>query len=100
WKSILTCSSIFFFQAEDGIRDRNVTGVQTCALPIYFQVSVALCDCAEQIAADAAKSINTNAGSHGSCLLKSWESGVRQKQLPRRIRLRRKFYDVFLRHCR
>src|SRR5699024_11463381 len=26
---------IFFFQAEDGIRDRNVTGVQTCALPIY-----------------------------------------------------------------
>src|SRR5207249_7692364 len=25
----------FFFQAEDGIRDRNVTGVQTCALPIY-----------------------------------------------------------------
>src|SRR5699024_11538570 len=26
----------YFFQAEDGIRDRNVTGVQTCALPIYF----------------------------------------------------------------
>src|SRR5699024_12161639 len=24
----------FFFQAEDGIRDRNVTGVQTCALPM------------------------------------------------------------------
>src|SRR5207249_6302320 len=24
----------FFFQAEDGIRARNVTGVQTCALPI------------------------------------------------------------------
>src|SRR5699024_11929721 len=24
----------FFFQAEDGIRDRNVTGVKTCALPI------------------------------------------------------------------
>src|SRR5207249_7033588 len=29
-----TSSSFFFFQAEDGIRDRNVTGVQTCALPI------------------------------------------------------------------
>src|SRR5699024_1889424 len=27
-------SFVFFFQAEDGIRDRNVTGVQTCALPI------------------------------------------------------------------
>src|SRR5699024_11881003 len=26
--------SFFFFQVEDGIRDRNVTGVQTCALPI------------------------------------------------------------------
>src|SRR5699024_7869169 len=25
----------FFFQADDGIRDRNVTGVQTCALPIF-----------------------------------------------------------------
>src|SRR5437867_12831873 len=28
-------SNAFFFQAEDGIRDRTVTGVQTCALPIF-----------------------------------------------------------------
>src|SRR3712207_267154 len=28
--------SFFFFQAEDGIRDIGVTGVQTCALPIYI----------------------------------------------------------------
>src|SRR5690242_15701916 len=28
------CRSVFFFQAEDGIRDCHVTGVQTCALPI------------------------------------------------------------------
>src|SRR2546427_3331976 len=28
------CSFFFFFQAEDGIRDLTVTGVQTCALPI------------------------------------------------------------------
>src|SRR5207245_8033827 len=27
-------SAFFFFQAEDGIRDATVTGVQTCALPI------------------------------------------------------------------
>src|SRR2546427_9459215 len=27
---------IFFFQAEDGIRDLTVTGVQTCALPIFI----------------------------------------------------------------
>src|SRR5260370_128423 len=30
----ITASSFFFFQAEDGIRDSSVTGVQTCALPI------------------------------------------------------------------
>src|SRR5437870_9647589 len=28
-------SAVFFFQAEDGIRDGHVTGVQTCALPIF-----------------------------------------------------------------
>src|SRR2546422_10298356 len=28
---------LFFFQAEDGIRDVAVTGVQTCALPIYYR---------------------------------------------------------------
>src|SRR2546430_5511289 len=28
----------FFFQAEDGIRDLTVTGVQTCALPIFENV--------------------------------------------------------------
>src|SRR3712207_7638328 len=28
-------TSFFFFQAEDGIRDIGVTGVQTCVLPIY-----------------------------------------------------------------
>src|SRR2546430_4861860 len=27
---------VFFFQAEDGIRDLTVTGVQTCALPIWM----------------------------------------------------------------
>src|SRR2546429_8433073 len=32
----------FFFQAEDGIRDVAVTGVQTCALPIYFVAAVGL----------------------------------------------------------
>ena len=34
--SCLCCFSVFFFQAEDGIRDRLVTGVQTCALPISY----------------------------------------------------------------
>ena len=33
-------SCIFFLQAEDGIRDVAVTGVQTCALPIYQLTSM------------------------------------------------------------
>src|SRR5256885_81006 len=35
----LKCVCLFFFQAEDGIRDYKVTGVQTCALPISAQTS-------------------------------------------------------------
>src|SRR6266852_6808063 len=34
-KTDLQLSTFFFFQAEDGIRDATVTGVQTCALPIF-----------------------------------------------------------------
>src|SRR5258707_6080355 len=41
----------FFFQAEDGIRDIGVTGVQTCALPICFNNFVRLMLKAKQIAA-------------------------------------------------
>src|SRR2546427_4442939 len=37
----------FFFQAEDGIRDLTVTGVQTCALPI----------CSSHLPADSASSV-------------------------------------------
>src|SRR5260370_28708630 len=34
----------FFFQAEDGIRDSSVTGVQTCALPIsFFRLDASAC---------------------------------------------------------
>src|SRR5260370_9444852 len=36
---LLKCS--FFFQAEDGIRDSSVTGVQTCALPISVRHGLA-----------------------------------------------------------
>src|SRR5258708_9369851 len=34
-RGLLSCCMFFFFQAEDGIRDDLVTGVQTCALPIF-----------------------------------------------------------------
>src|SRR5205823_9723948 len=36
------CFFFFFFQAEDGIRDKLVTGVQTCALPILRRSAIAL----------------------------------------------------------
>src|SRR2546430_13064073 len=36
------CYFFFFFQAEDGIRDLTVTGVQTCALPIWGHVDAEL----------------------------------------------------------
>src|SRR5689334_24771303 len=37
--SVVNCSlDFFFFQAEDGLRDGTVTGLQTCALPILRRV--------------------------------------------------------------
>src|SRR5258706_5980289 len=36
WSAPMYSSFFFFFQAEDGIRDWSVTGVQTCALPISW----------------------------------------------------------------
>src|SRR5205823_9562486 len=46
---------VFFFQAEDGIRDKLVTGVQTCALPI-----------SKLLARDARRSSGSAAGRTGS----------------------------------
>src|SRR5260370_9705769 len=39
----LKVTGFFFFQAEDGIRDSSVTGVQTCALPILGQPFICTC---------------------------------------------------------
>ena len=36
-RSVVCSYLFFFFQAEDGIRDYKVTGVQTCALPISLR---------------------------------------------------------------
>src|SRR5690606_39933205 len=47
-----TVFMVFFFQAEDGIRDFHVTGVQTCALPIYgLRLGARLSGCREHAAA-------------------------------------------------
>src|SRR5690348_18175731 len=39
---LVSSTFVFFFQAEDGTRDGRVTGVQTCALPIWQAVRSAL----------------------------------------------------------
>src|SRR5690606_39605952 len=49
---------VFFFQAEDGIRDFHVTGVQTCALPIFIMnqtLSVVLEQTAQALPLEQAK---------------------------------------------
>src|SRR3989442_1150440 len=38
WLMVLSICFFFFFQAEDGIRDADVTGIQTCALPIWIEL--------------------------------------------------------------
>src|SRR5205823_9720649 len=50
-------SGCFFFQAEDGIRDKLVTGVQTCALPI----------CSMRMLAHPSRAFASNQRKAGSC---------------------------------
>src|SRR5260370_36892060 len=45
----------FFFQAEDGIRDSSVTGVQTCALPILLQSSEKFAEAGRDLAEHGGK---------------------------------------------
>src|SRR5690606_40110057 len=51
----------FFFQAEDGIRDFHVTGVQTCALPISAVASARSMNPARTLAALTRATAETNA---------------------------------------
>src|SRR5439155_12275083 len=55
---LVSWSSSFFFQAEDGIRDGHVTGVQTCALPI--------CGASNVVREDAVRKGLLFAGTEGS----------------------------------
>src|SRR5207248_5575964 len=56
---ILFC---FFFQAEDGIRDRTVTGVQTCALPIWQHARAAGVGVFPDVAAEALEAVGLAPG--------------------------------------
>src|SRR5215203_6596722 len=57
---------VFFFQAEDGIRDIGVTGVQTCALPISVWAAVRFLEVAEPRRFTSSKSLAYAALSIGS----------------------------------
>src|SRR2546430_14520727 len=59
----------FFFQAEDGIRDLTVTGVQTCALPISGAVTPG---------SDSARGVQRIARSAGAVSLNPRRSGERR----------------------
>src|SRR5690625_7195886 len=54
FRVILRCTT-FFFQAEDGIRDGHVTGVQTCALPISGHLLALLGSCGDRSCAQCAR---------------------------------------------
>src|SRR5688500_16497356 len=78
--------SFFFFQAEDGIRDYKVTGVQTCALPILHRaVRVE-----RPSAQDAARALDDDlARGLAAALLAGGAEGDREVARPARVRDRR-----------
>ena len=57
----------FFFQAEDGIRDRDVTGVQTCALPISRIAVVNGCNLPALLLKSYHPDFTFNQGNHRPC---------------------------------
>src|SRR5256885_11242028 len=67
----------FFFQAEDGIRDYKVTGVQTCALPIYCPRGCSRVHLRREWRRKRSRR------AHDSPALQAPESGFRESQLRR-----------------
>src|SRR3712207_7600892 len=68
----------FFFQAEDGIRDIGVTGVQTCALPI----SAAVCGAPRAAAGGEPAACLIRRGGGSSSGRSSWRRRVRTARGP------------------
>src|SRR5207244_5545775 len=77
---------VFFFQAEDGIRDDLVTGVQTCALPIYM----AHASCMAERPTSRTKSV-------GAAVMMIEPVWLRSSRLIRASRRLREVSDVLLR---
>src|SRR3712207_1221321 len=75
---------LFFFQAEAGIRDIGVTGVQTCALPI-FSVRRREAEAAEALVAEEAERFRTWQASlavvPAIASLRAWAEEIRRREL-------------------
>src|SRR5690606_39560170 len=69
---------LFFFQAEDGIRDFHVTGVQTCALPILVQTTTnPLGHKVEMVYDDFGNMIRRTDYPNGGAVTSTWEYDLR-----------------------
>src|SRR2546422_2213432 len=67
--ALFICCCFFFFQAEDGIRDVAVTGVQTCALPISAGIEGVkdfIIDCVKMAGPDACPPLILGVGVGGT----------------------------------
>src|SRR5688500_19093439 len=64
----------FFFQAEDGIRDYKVTGVQTCALPILARRFVPEGEIHHFVRNDKSRAADDNVGASSAARIVSWRS--------------------------
>src|SRR5947209_13802108 len=77
--SVVFCVScyflFFFFQAEDGIRDIGVTGVQTCALPILTDTTDGIAG-----AATAASCAAPAYTCYSHALVRVWDPNVRSEE--------------------
>src|SRR5207249_2438344 len=76
---------LFFFQAEDGIRDRNVTGVQTCALPISMHGRGEEQQPRDETPPDNRGAEHDPKGVHGEKLARSRLRTIGRKYEPRRL---------------
>src|SRR5256885_12724559 len=76
----------FFFQAEDGIRDYKVTGVQTCALPIFAQGVRAPLGGAADLVERAAEAAGAAAAAAGNAVSGRGEGIPQREPVPRGAR--------------
>src|SRR5256885_8490242 len=67
-------SYFFFFQAEDGIRDYKVTGVQTCALPI-FKSFTKVSSCESESSTSGGRQV-FHCGSLPKCAIAAFSAGI------------------------